>query len=935
MKPGAWTLGPVVVWTAAAAMAAARPPETDPTAFFETKIRPVLVTHCYSCHSTQAPKVKGGLLLDTRAGIRKGGDSGPAVVPGQLDQSLLLTALRYEGPQMPPKGQLPAAVIADFEKWVALGAPDPRAAAVAGSKSPPIDFDAARRHWAYQSIRPPALPSVRHTDWPRSALDTLVLARLEAHRLSPSPPADRRTLIRRAYYDLIGLPPTYPEVEAFVHDPAPDAFARVVERLLASPHYGERWGRHWLDVARYADTKDLVLLFGDDRVRPYAYTYRDYVVRALNADVPYDQFLHEQLAADRIEPKVEPWKLAALGFLTLGRMFDNNPHDIYDDQIDTVTRGLLGLTVACARCHDHKYDAIPTADYYSLYGVFANSEVPIDLPLTDDPRKTPGSAEFENKAAPKRKALQEFIDTQYQQITETARMRVTDYLLKIATEKPDPLENAVFFLSLSPEDLKPGILSQWRQYLDKHARADDPVFGPWHDLMQLPDSRFAPDAPGIVARWLSTPAGVSRGQVNPLVQRALATAILASRADVARLYGELLLRVYRTSQQLQETKDPTPSLAAQQLLEMLTGIAGPIHFPRSNAYLHMARVERSTYGNKLQELDKLAVQSLGAPSRAMILIDSPQPYQPRIFVRGNPSQPGERVPRQFLRILAGEDRRPFGSGSGRLDLARAVTAPENPLTSRVIVNRVWMHHFGEPLVSSPSDFGTRSSPPSHPELLDYLAWSFQQEGWSLKKLHRQLLLSRTYQQASLDRPECRQVDPENRWLWRAHRRRLDLEAMRDSLLALSGRLEYRLGGRPVDVVGDPQNRRRTLYGKVDRQDLPGLYRVFDFSNPDQTVERRPQTTVPQQALFAMNAPFMIEQAKALAARPEVAGEPRADRRVAALHRLVLARSPDPAEVQLALRFLEMAATEQGPSQLTPWQQYAQVLLLTNELMFLD
>jgi hypothetical protein len=293
------------------------------------------------------------------------------------------------------------------------------------------------------------------------------------------------------------------------------------------------------------------------------------------------------------------------------------------------------------------------------------------------------------------------------------------------------------------------------------------------------------------------------------------------------------------------------------------------------------------------------------------------------------------VPRQFPRILAGDQRQPFGRGSGRLDLARALTAPDNPLTSRVLVNRVWMHHFGEPLVSSPSDFGVRSSPPSHPELLDYLAWSLQQDGWSLKKLHRRILLSSTYQQASLDRPDCRQRDPENRLLWRFPRRRLDLEAMRDSLLAISGRLERTLGGRPVDVSGDPHNRRRTLYGKVDRQDLPGLYRVFDFSNPDQTVERRPQTTVPQQALFALNAPFMIEQARSLAARPEVAGEPSADRRVAALYRLVLARLPEPAEVQLALRFVAAAEAEPQPSQLTPWQQYAQVLLLTNELLFID
>src|SRR5262249_54023639 len=319
--------------------------------FFEKRIRPVLVQHCYQCHSADAKNLKGRLLLDTRDGIRKGGETGPAVVPGKPDKSLILQALRYDGLQMPPKGKLPDAVIADFAKWLAMGAPDPRDKRET-SKPGGYDFEAARKHWAYQPIRNPSLPPVRLTNWAASPIDAFILAKLEANGLTPSPPADRRTLIRRAYYDLIGLPPTYEEVRVFEHDPSPDAFAKVIDRLLASPHYGERWGRHWLDVARYADTKDLVLLYGPDRVRPYSYTYRDYVIRALNADTPYDRFIHEQLAADQMAPKEEPWRLAAMGFLTLGRLFDNNVPDIHDDRIDTVTRGLLGLTVSCARCHD-------------------------------------------------------------------------------------------------------------------------------------------------------------------------------------------------------------------------------------------------------------------------------------------------------------------------------------------------------------------------------------------------------------------------------------------------------------------------------------------------------------------------------------------------------------------------------------------------------
>jgi hypothetical protein len=845
----------------------------------------------------------------------------------------------------PPAEEGPMSCLAFTLGWlVALHAGEPTAAAPQPASGPKaFDFEAARRHWAYQPIRRPMLPEVRDRSWAVNPIDRFVLARLEAAGLTPSPPADRRTLLRRVSYDLIGLPPTYADVEAFVRDDSPDAFAKVVDRLLASPHYGERWGRHWLDVARYADTKDLVLLFGADRIRPYAYTYRDYVIRALNADTPYDRFVHEQLAADQLlgvghVSKVPPsrhvgnvphesWRLAALGFLTLGRLFCNNPHDVYDDQIDTVTRGLLGLTVACARCHDHKYDAIPTADYYSLYGVFAGSEEPIDLPLIGEPPPTAAAAEFEKQLAQKRQQLQQHMDAQYQQITDTARARVTDYLLRIATEKPDPLEDAVYYLSLSPDDLKPQIVSRWRRYLEKHARADDPVFGPWNDLMRLADDRFAEAARDVVARWRSVAA------LNPLVREALDTP-LTGKADIARLYGGLLKRVYDESR-----KSPgAQPKEAGPLLALLTSEDGPVYFPKRSTYLYMARVERETYNRLLREMDKLAATSAGAPPRAMVLVDSPQPGSPRVFVRGNPAQPGESVPRQFLRILAGDARQPFTHGSGRLDLAKAITAADNPLTARVIVNRVWMHHFGEPLVATPSDFGTRSSPPSHPELLDYLAATLQHDGWSLKQLHRRIVLSSTYQQASRDRPECRQRDPDNRLLWRFNRRRLDLEAMRDTLLAVSARLDRTLGGRPVDVAGDPLNRRRTVYGLVDRQSLPGLFRAFDFAVPDQSVERRPQTTVPQQALFAMNAPFLLEQARALAARPEVAGETTPEGHVAALYRLVLARQPRPAEVKLALAFVAAAEAEPAPTKdagLTPWQQYAQVLLMTNEALFVD
>jgi hypothetical protein len=908
--------------------------------FFEKRIRPVLVEQCYRCHSASAKSVKGGLRLDSRDGIRKGGATAPAVVPGKPEESLLLKAIRYsdDALQMPPKKKLPAAVVADFEAWILRGAADPRDAI------PPTrgdDLQAARKHWAFQPIRRPPIPAVAHPEWVSSPVDAFVLKQLGDRGLSPSPRADRRTLLRRVTYDLTGLPPTTEEAEAFEKDKSPDAFARVVDRLLASPHYGERWGRHWLDVARYADTKDGVLMFGDDRVRPFAYTYRDYVIRAFNEDVPFDRFVHEQLAADMIEPKVEPWRLAAMGFLTLGRIFDNNIHDIIDDRIDTVTRGFLGMTVGCARCHDHKYDPIPTKDYYSLYGVFASCEAPLDLPLLGRPEEFAGFEAFEKKAGPKRRELQAFLDSQYAMLLETARQRVGDYLVHAATTPPDPLETAIFFLSLAPTDLRPQITHRWRELLAEHATPDNPVFGPWHDLMQLADSSLAAGALAVLQRWRSRQPGIERGQVNPLVLAALEHATLNSRAAVARAYGELLRDVYERSK-----KSPQPSggpstieeRSRLQLVDLVAGRSSPCFFTRGQTYYYLSRAEKDGFNGKRTELDKIAVQSPEAPPRGMVLQDADPLCDPHVFKRGNPGQQGDAVPRQFLWVLAGNKRQPFPHGSGRLDLAQAITAAENPLTARVIVNRLWMHHFGQPLVDTPNDFGRRSNPPSHPELLDYLAATLQRDGWSLKRLHRLLLLSSTYQQSGQDRPDCRRVDPDNRLLWRMNRRRLDLEAMRDTLLAVSGRLDQRMGGRPANVAGDPRCARRTVYALIDRQDLPGLFRVFDFASPDQSAERRPLTTVPQQALFGLNSPFVLEQARALVAHPTVAGAGSAEAKIDALYRRVLGRLPDLEERRTALRFVAEAAAEEREvekSQLGAWEQFAQVLLVTNEALFLD
>jgi mono/diheme cytochrome c family protein len=948
------TEGPASTASASASSASALAREAA-SELFEREVRPILVAECQSCHG--AALQQGGLRLDGRDLAIRGGQRGPAVVPGDPGASLLLQAMRHEELQMPPGKRLPAAQIAAVERWIQAGAPWPAGVEAAEPDSTP--------HWADLPVERSALPRVRNGRWVRNPIDAFVLSRLERERLTPSPEADRRTLIRRLYYDLVGLPPSPEEVEAFVQDRSPTAYETRVDRLLASPQYGERWARHWLDVARYADSKDGVLMYGDARIRPYAYTYRDYVVRALNEDTPYDRFIREQLAADQAAPPDEPWRLAAMGFVTLGRQFDNNIHDIIDDRIDTVSRGLLGLTVSCARCHDHKYDPIPTADYYSMYGVFSGSEEPLELPLIETPQDSEAYAAFEKEYTAKRQQLIDLLDKQFAEQSEAARKRAPEYLVHAATTEPDPMETAIFFLSLAPEDLRPQIVARWRRLLERRAVPDDPVFGPWPELMKAASAGGADACSAVVDAWRTRPAGTGTGQLNPLVQQALVGAQLSDAASVARVYAGLLAHVYEVSRQ--EGASLTPE--QRQLLNLVEGVESPGYFLKSHTYYYMSRGEKDQYGGFKNELDIIAVRHADAvPARAMVLRDAEEIHEPRIFVRGNASEPGDRVPRRFLRLLAGDDRRPFSNGSGRLDLAHAIADPTNPLTGRVLVNRLWMHHFGEPLVDTPSDFGRRSTPPTHPELLDFLASVFVEPrdaewtqgrrgewvavrpgqrrrgaqmqwrgaGWSLKEMHRLIVTSATYRQASADRADYRSRDPENRLLWRAHRRRLDFEQMRDSLLAVSGRLDLTAGGRPHPNAADPENRRRTLYALVDRQSLPEVFRAFDFPQPDQSVERRPDTTVPQQALFGLNSAFIVAQAKALAARPEVAGAAPGDARIAVMYRVVLARPPTPEEIIDGKAFVRAAALSGGaPETLTSWEQYAQVLLMTNEFMFLD
>ena len=755
---------------AAAFSRAAEPaPASADIQFFEAKVRPILEGKCFDCHSHEARRIKGGLLVDSRDSLRRGGDSGPAVVPGDPEKSVLIRAIRYADPdlQMPPDehgGKLTGTQIADLTEWIRRGAPDPRGA-VAGTAA--LYSGGRRDHWSFLPVRKPAVPGVRHTAWTQSPVDHFVLARLEAAGLHPNPMADRRTLIRRVTFDLTGLPPTAAEIADFLDDPAPGAFATVVDRLLASPHYGERWARYWLDVARYSDTKGDAPKRLDPRY-PHAWTYRDYVINAFNTDKPYDQFIIEQLAADRLvadqqararakkqEPPADQSVLAALGFLTLGNQFDGRRDDVIADQIDVTTKAFLGLTVACARCHDHKFDPIPTKDYYSLYGVFANTVEP---------------------------------------------QRVTQ---------------------------EPTLLTK------------------------------VPPTPALLE-------------------------YLAQAEDLGKKEAELQQQfvAFRRSR----PRDP------EKRREIIRAEAG---------------LQR--------EIGTLEMTHPGAPARANVLVDVARPQDYSVLVRGEVGNKGPVVPRRFLELLSPDPKhRPeWTKGSGRLELAHAIADPRNPLTARVLVNRIWQEQFGIGFVATPDDFGNNAPAPAEAELLDWLAATFVEGGWSLKQLQRTIVLSSTYQQSGTANPAGAAADPDNHLLWRANLRRLDFEEMYDALLAIAGTLDPTVGGKSITPANESFGTRRSLYTYIDRRNPPELFTQFDFPNPDVASGRRYETSVPQQALFLMNSPLVIETARKLTHRPEFAALATDQERVTSLYLAIFQRIPSDQEIDLGLRYVRANPAGKG------------------------
>ncbi len=774
----------------------------------------------------------------------------------------------------------------------------------------------ARDHWAFAPVPPPSLPATVAQE-AAGPIDAWHQALLQKANLPMAAQADRQTLARRLSFHLLGLPPDYADVLAFEDDPSPNAYDRLLDRFLASPRYGERWARHWMDVARYADNKGYV--FEEERRYAYAYTYRDWLVSAFNRDLPYDEFLIQQLAGDHVaENEGNRQAYAAMGFLTLGRRFLNRQPDIIDDRIDVVTRGMLGLTVSCARCHDHKFDPIPIEDYYSLYGVFASSDEPDEKPLLGDPDPTsPDYQAFLKESQERQAKIDAFLEERHQKLRTAPILQAYFTLAHEGRNWDEPQIKS----RAQRGKLYERVAVQWRDRIRSLCEQEDPAFVPWKTLAEAVGNE--PASSRASGDWLE---GIWE-KSHPLIWTALSQAKVADMPSLIEIYAGVLAAANQAT--------PHADAEKERLRQFLVAEDSPTGIEPERLYRFLNTRDQQTVRRLRRELDQHRALSPGAPPRGMALVDRERPVEPRVFQRGNPASPGKTVPRQYLSVLSGPDRQPFQKGSGRLELARAIASPDNPLTARVFVNRVWTHFFGEPMVDSPSDFGVRTGTPVLVPVLDRLAADFIRHDWSVKRLHRDILLSRLYRQESLAHPEALEGDPENRWLTRLPRQRLGFEAMRDGLLAVSDDLDAQMGGQPVDLFDDDHlTRRRALYGFIDRQNLPSTFRTFDMASPDAHTPQRLETTVPQQALYMMNGSLVERQARRLGemaekrARDE--GDPRA---VTWLYQGLFARVLDAVEADLALQFLR--EWEPGEKAESAWTAYAQALLSSNEFLFVD
>ncbi len=947
---------------------------------FNREVRPILAEYCFHCHGPDANQRAADLRLDVAEDAHQS-----AIQVHDPDASELIARVTTEDPEtiMPPPAlgkKLTAEQISLLRQWIDQGAQ-------------------YSKHWAFEPIRESQqlLEELPRVDSETSAIDRFLELKLQAADLTYSAEVSRESFIRRATFDLTGLPPTWSEVEAFVADDSPESIKNLLDRLLASPRYGERWGRHWLDLARYADTHGGAAI--GFTTFPFSYTYRDYVIQAMNRDVPMDRFILEQIAADQLGlPKNDP-ALAALGFLTVGMQF-RNYHDTIDDQIDVMTRGLMGLTVTCARCHDHKFDEISAKDYYAIYASIAPSKEPQQLPVVGEPEKTAEHEQYQQELKSLQLKLQSFAHDQSEVMRARLRMQVGLYLGEIAKGVGEQ-DTSTVSLSYRTDDIRPIVLNRWLNYLTGLG-TDDAVFGPWsemHGWGKIEAEEFVKRSESYLLQLATELDQADRSadkihalraeppKWNHLIIDALLAKKPKSLAEVAEVYGGVFVDVQRQwlralANAAEEATAPEKLLpddhgehqvinspVYRQLRHHLFGPDSPFSIADEEAMSLTNRTISDLIGAKRGAIHQLHLAAAGSPPRAMILEEDREPAQYYVLLRGNPLARGEPVQPKFLSVLESGEAKVFENGQRRLGLAQAIVDPSNPLTSRVFVNWVWQNHFGVGLVRTPDDFGTRGQPPTHPELLDYLADEFQKSGWSLKWLHRQIMLSRAYRQGAIENAESRERDPDNLLLWRMPRKRLDFESMRDAMLCVSDELDLQMGGRPIDLNATPAIPRRSVYGFTNRDIIANLMSTFDAANPNACTAKRPETTVPQQTLFALNSDFIQDRAARLARVTKERNLPNAEARATELIRRIFGREPTRSELNRMAEFLQQATPASVAGNLadnasadiasadnsaadgaaasdnhgpvgavdteSAWVQLAHALLASNEFIFLD
>lgn len=907
-------------------------------AFFESKVRPLLVEKCHECHGPSISEA--GLRLDTRQSLLLGSDAGAVIIPGNAAESKLVAAIKHiDDLAMPPDTKLSDEEINILETWISAGAPWPEKEGEMGELIPREDVMRNRMqtslasHWSFQLPKqqgtrdPNTFPSLTPevaSQWSRSPIDQFILEGLGTMNLIPSPEANPRDLFRRLHYNLTGLPPSAADADAFEANFSEEAYRSVVDTLLASKQHAEHWARHWLDLARYADTMGYAL-GGQSALYPFAWTYRDWVINAFHQDRSYKDFITLQLAADRIRPAVPREDLAALGFLTVGRTFLGNTHDIIDDQIDLVTRGLMGLTVACARCHDHKYEPISSADYYALHGVFASCEIPGELPVIGEAPSGPEAEAFEKRLKELKDHIEEHKDAVRKRAVREAIEHAPDYFMETARPLPRPDGRPP---KIGDYELSQLLIDRLKRLLGG-AKENDPILGPWIAAKDLPDEKTRQALDRFFENSSQSP------DLNSLVARELIHSKPTTLRDLSEVYKRLIARVAPdfAGGDTPRNNDSDDLVALRKILGLE---ATPLIIPYSDAMRVAKRSEREELRKREQAVIKHRAESPGGPPRAMVLLDKKNPVDSNVFLRGNPGRSGPKTNRRLPELLGGA---PLSrTSSGRLELAQSIVSSKNPLTSRVLVNWVWTHHFGHGLVRTPGDLGLRGELPSNQALLDDLSFRLMHEGqWSLRWLHREIVLSKTWRQSAAIRSDLSAKDPDNHFFGRANRRRLSWEAWRDSLLAAAGTLDAnQKGGRGKNPLDLASMNSRSVYSWLDRQDVPGLLRTFDIANPDTAVHVRTQTTVPQQGLAVINSPLIVESAKRLALRvTQHATTESESQRVTQLWRYALSRNPSNEEILIAKAWLKESNAHPEVNDFGPWARLAQAILGTAEFQFID